>query len=264
MEISSVVTYLQTQGINLLRGILVLIVGFFIIHWLFKLLDKNQKYNKIDPTLKGFLDNLLRLVLYIVVILTAVSVMGIPLTSVLTIVASASVAISLAVQGALSNLVGGVILLLLKPIKVDEYIKAGDIEGTVKRIGTFYTELATPDNRFISMPNSTLTNTAIINNTRLGVRRLDVVFGVSYQADIDHVRQVLMEVVSRCENIEPEPAPAVILTECGDSALKFTIRLWTKDYWGVNFFLLEEGKKALDRASISIPYPQMDVHLKQD
>ena len=258
--------FLSTQGINLLRGILVLVVGFFLVHWALKLVSRNEKYIRMDPTLKGFLDNLMRIVLYIVVILTAVNVMGIPMTSVVALVASAGVAISMAVQGALSNLVGGLMLLLLKPIKVDEYIKVGDIEGTVKRIGAFYTELATPDNRYITMPNSLLTNTSIINNARLGTRRLDVFFSVSYRADIDHVKQVLTSVINRCEGILPDPEPAVKLTECGESALKFVIRVWTKgsDYWNANFFLLEEGKKALDAAGISIPYPQMDIHVKQD
>ena len=258
--------FLSTQGINLLRGILVLVVGFFLVHWALKLVSRNEKYIRMDPTLKGFLDNLMRIVLYIVVILTAVNVMGIPMTSVVALVASAGVAISMAVQGALSNLVGGLMLLLLKPIKVDEYIKVGDVEGTVKRIGASYTELATPDNRYITMPNSLLTNTSIINNARLGTRRLDVFFSVSYRADIDHVKQVLTSVMNRCEGILPDPEPAVKLTECGESALKFVTRVWTKgsDYWNANFFLLEEGKKALDAAGISIPYPQMDVHVKQD
>ena len=266
MDFSAIREFLTTQGINLLRGLAVLIVGFFIVHWVLKLVRRDQKYIRIEPTLKGFLDNLLKVALYLLVILTAVSVMGIPMTSVLTLVASAGVAISLALQGALSNLVGGLLLLMLKPIKVDEYIKVGDTEGTVKRIGAFYTELATPDNRYITMPNATLTNTSIINYTRLGTRRLDVYFSVSYQADTDRVKDVLMGVVRQRTDILPDPEPVVRLTECTDSALKFDIRVWTKgsDLWNVNFFLLEAGKKALDAAGISIPYPQMDVHLKQD
>ena len=184
-NIRSFRTFLETQGVGLLRGILVLVVGFFLVHWVLKLLSRNDKYVRIEPTLKGFLDNLIRIVMYVVVILTAANVMGIPMTSIVTLVASAGVAISLALQGALSNLVGGLMLLLLKPIAVNEYVKAGDIEGTVKKVGAFYTELATPDNRFISVPNSTLTNTPIINNSRLGTRRLDVVFGVNYKADIN-------------------------------------------------------------------------------
>ena len=266
MDYKDIVSYLKTQGVHLLHGLIVLAVGFFLIHWVFKLLKHNQKYIKIEPTLQGFLDNLIRLVLYIIVILTAANVMGIPMTSVVTLVASAGVAVSLALQGALGNLIGGFILLLLKPIKAGEYIKCGELEGTVQRISAFYTELATPDNRLISVPNSSLTNTAIINNTRLGKRRLDVSFSVSYQADIDDVKRVLMEVVLRCEGILPDPAPTVLMTQCGDSALIFVIRVWAENsnYWNCNFFLLEEGKRALDTAGISIPYPQMDVHLKRD
>ena len=266
MSYEGIVNFFKTQGVFLLRGLLVLVVGFFLVHWIIKLLERNQKYIKIEPTLKGFLENLIRIVLYIIVILTAANIMGVPMTSVITLVASAGVAVSMAVQGALSNLVGGLMLLMLKPIQVDEFVKVGDLEGTVKRIGAFYTELAMPDNRFISVPNGTLTNTAIINFTRLGRRRLDVNFSVSYTADIARVKQVLMEVVSRRPDILQDPAPAVKLIECGDSALKFVIRVWTlnADYWDINFFLVEEGKLALDRAGIAIPYPQMDVHLRQD
>ena len=265
LKFESLIDYIKVQGVYLLRGILVLVVGFFLVHWATKLLKRSEKITAIEPTVRGFIENLLRLIMYIIVILTAANVMGIPMTSILTIVASAGVAISLALQGALTNLVGGLMLLLLKPIKVGEYIKAGEIEGTVKGIGAFYTQLVMPDNRFVNVPNSSLTNTAIINFTRQGTRRLDIPFSVSYQADIAQVRRVLLEVVSRQPAVLPDPAPAVMLTECGDSALKFVVRAWARnaDYWDVNFFLIEEGKQALDRAGIEIPYPQVDVHMRQ-
>lgn len=265
MDYKDIATYLTTQGVNLLRGILVLVIGLFLVHWIIKLLERNQKFVKIEPTLKGFLDNLIRIVLYAIVILTAASVMGIPLTSFLTIIASAGVAISLAMQGALSNLVGGFMLLLLKPIKANEYIKVGDNEGTVKKIGAFYTELATPDNRFITIPNGTLTNTSIINNTRLGKRRLDVTFEVSYGTDIAHARKVLEALIEGNEMVIDDPKPAVLFTQCKDSSLTMVIRVWVtnENYWPLSFYLLENGKKALDQAGIEIPFPQMDVHIKQ-
>ncbi len=265
MTWDSVSQLIQTQGMRLLGGIAVLAVGFFLVHWIIKLVDRNQKYVKLEPTLKGFLHNVIRILLYLIVALTAVSVMGIPLTSVVTILASAGVAISLALQGALTNFVGGIMLLMLKPIKAGEYVKIGDADGTVDRIGVFYTELNTPDNRHITLPNRSLTDSTIINFSRQGTRRLDVAFSVAYESDIDQVRSVLMEVVRRCGRYLAEPAaPAVILTAMGDSALQFTVRLWvaSADYWDVNFFLIEEGKKALDRAGIQIPFPQMDVHMK--
>lgn len=266
MDGGKVLTFLQTQGVNLLRGILVLAVGFFIIHWVMKLIEKNVKYVRVEPTLKGFLTNLVKLLLYVIVILTAANVIGIPMTSVVTLLASAGVAISLAMQGALSNLVGGLILLMLHPIRAGEYVKAGEYEGTVRTVGAFYTELATMDNRYIVLPNSTLTNTAIINFSRLGTRRLDVTYCVSYEADIDQVYAVLRGVIGKAVGILPDPAPAVLFNKCGDSSLEFIIRAWTKadDYWTIYFFLVDEGKRALDRAGIEIPYPQMDVHIKPE
>ena len=257
-------TLLQTQGIKLLSGLLVLAIGFFLAHWITKLTARSKVLTKLEPTLKGFLVNLLKLLLYVLVILTAASVMGVPLTSFITLLASAGVAISLAVQGALSNFVGGLTILLLKPFRVGEYVKIGDIEGTVQKTGVFYTELTTPDNRHISLPNSSLTSTAIINNSREGTRRIDVAFSVSYSADIDQVRATLMQAVERTGRYLPDPAPMIRLTQCADSCLVFTVRVWVNsaDYWEVNWGILENGKRALDAAGIEIPYPQMDVHMR--
>ena len=153
MTWESIKDFLSTAGINLLSGIGVLAVGLFLGHWVMKLLDRYDGKMKIEPTLKGFLKTLIRILLYVVVVLTAVSTMGIPLTSIVTLLASAGVAVSLAMQGVLTNLIGGFILLMFKPIKVGEYVKIGDNEGTVKNIGAFYTEMATLDNRHVNLPN---------------------------------------------------------------------------------------------------------------
>ena len=255
---------LQTQGMNLLGGIIVLVIGLFLSKWILKFVVRNEAFQKIEPTLRGFLQRFIKLLLYILTFLTAAGVMGIPLTSVVTLLASASVAISLAMQGALSNFVGGMTILLLKPFVVMDYIKIGDTEGTVQSIGVFYTELTTADNRRISLPNSSLTNTAIVNFSREETRRMDKTFGVSYDADMDQVMQTLRSAVEQTPGILSDPAPMIRLSECGDSSLVFTVRVWCKnaDYWDVNFDLLENGKRALDRAGIEIPYPQMDVHMK--
>ena len=268
MDREKVLTFLETQGVNLLRGLLVLAVGFFLVHWLLRFIERSKGFQRVrmEPTLKGFVHNLLRLALYTIVILTAANVIGVPMTSVVTLVASAGVAVSLAMQGALSNLVGGFLLLLLKPIRVGEFVKIGEHEGTVRAIGSFYTDLITFDNRHISLPNSTLTNTAIINYTREGTRRLDVTFSVSYDSDLDTVYKTLNDLVASNGSILPEPAPQVVLIKCADSSLDFGVRVWVSnaDYWPVNFYLLDQGKRALDRAGIQIPYPQMDVHVKQE
>ena len=260
-----ILTFLETQGVNLLRGLITLAVGFFAIHWIMKLVQRSDKYVRIEATLKGFLTNLLKLVLYIIVILTAANVIGIPMTSVVTLLASAGVAVSLAMQGALSNLVGGLILLILHPIRAGEYVKVGDYEGTVRTVGTFYTTVTTFDNRLINLPNSTLTNTAIVNFSREGTRRLDIVFSVSYGSDPDQVYKTLNDVIASNPAVLPEPAPSVVLSKMGDSSLEFIVRVWTSaaDYWPAYYFLLDRGKRALDHAGIEIPYPQMDVHIKQ-
>lgn len=264
MTWESIKEFLSTAGVNLLSGIGVLAVGLFLVHWGMKLLDRYDAKMKIEPTLKGFLKTLVRILLYVVVVMTAVSTMGIPLTSIVTLLASAGVAVSLAMQGVLTNLIGGFILLLFKPIRVGEYVRIGDNEGTVKTIGAFYTEMATFDNRHINLPNGSLTNTAIVNYSREGTRRLDLTFSVAYESDLDQVYEVLNRVVKEENALLPDPAPEVHLNECAASSLDFTVRVWVKtaDYWPVKFRMVDGGKRALDKAGISIPYPQMDVHMK--
>ena len=264
MDLSGISNVIQQYGMKLLAGLIVLAIGLSLVHWVMKLLGKNERFKKMDPTLRGFLHNFLKLLLYIVIILTAANIMGIPLTSFVTLLASASVAVTLAMQGALSNFVGGITVLMLKLFRKGDYINIGDTEGTVQNIGVFYTELVTPDNRHISLPNNRLSNTAIVNYTREGTRRLDVNFSVSYTTDLDTAQETLTGAVERTENILPEPAPLVKLTQCGDSALVITVRVWCKaaDYWTVNWALLENGKRALDESGIEIPYPQLDVHMR--
>ena len=266
MTSAKIMSFLETQGMSLLQGLMVLAVGLFLAHWIVKLIEKRQDKWRIEPTFRGFLANLIKWALYAVVILTTVNALGVPMTAVITLAASAGAAISLAMQGALGNLVGGVILLALRPIRVGEYVKIGDNEGTVKNIGAFYTDLCTPDNRHINLPNGSITNTAIVNFTREGTRRLDVVFSVAYQSDIDLVQRTLLEMALKNELLLSEPAPMVKLNEYADSSLKFVVRIWCKtaDYWTIYFDLMDRGKRALDAVCVSIPYPQMDVHVKQD
>ena len=264
MDLTNIIGIIETQGMRLFEGLLVLVVGLFAVHWLIRLLRHRHRFDRIEPTLRGFLSNLFRLLLYVIVILTAASVMGIPMTSFLTLLASAGVAISLAMQGALSNFVGGMTILLVKPFKAGEYISIGDIEGTVVRIGVFYTEMRMLDNRYVSLPNHSLTDTAIVNHTREGSRRLEVVFSVSYHTDARAVTDALLAAVRARADVLPEPAPSVFLSACGESGLSYTVRAWCRpgDYWDAYYGLMGDGKRALDAARIEIPYPQMDVHIR--
>ena len=240
-NMNSILSWLEEAGMNLLSGILVLVIGFFLVHWIGKLLKRNKKLLTVEPTLRGFLQNLVKIFLSVIVILTAVNMMGIPMTSVVTLLASGGVALGLALQGAVGNLLGGLILLILRSIRAGEYVKIGEHEGVVKTVGAYYTELITVDNKQLSLPNGSLTNTPITNFSREGTRRLDLTF-----------------------SILPDPAPQIVLAKCADSSLDFAVRVWVKtdDYWPVNFRLLDQGKRALDAAGISIPFPQMDVHVK--
>lgn len=262
--LTEITEMIKTHGIRLLYGILSMVVGLFLARWALRFLANGLEKSKADPTLKVFLKNVLQILLYSLVVLTAVAVLGVPLTSFITLLASAGVAISLAMQGALSNLVGGVTLLLLKPIRIGEYIKIGDQDGTVRNIGTFYTDLVTPDNRRISIPNSNMVNVPIVNFTREGTRRMDLSYSVSYEADMGKVRSVLLSVAESCSTVLQDPSPLLLLTECGDSGLNCTLRLWCRssDFIATQALVLEKGKEALDRAGISIPYPQMDIHIK--
>ena len=243
----SVINFLKTAGLDLLRGILVLVVGFFLVHWISKLLSRSKKLSVIEPTLRGFLHNLVK-----------------SLLSVVTLLASGGVAIGLALQGAVGNLIGGLLLLILRPIKAGEYVKIGDCEGVVKTVGAYYTELVTADNKHIDLPNGNLTNTAITNYSRETTRRLDLTFSVDYSTDLDTVYRVLNDLVAKEPAVLMDPAPQIVLFKCADSSLDFAVRVWVKpdDYWPVNFRLLDKGKRALDAAGISIPFPQMDVHVK--
>ncbi|MBR4742909.1 MAG: mechanosensitive ion channel [Oscillospiraceae bacterium] len=266
MDMEKIKSFFTSAGVNLLMGIIILVVGFFLIHWIMKFLKKSRAFDKLDPSLKSFFLNAIRLVLAVVVVLSAANTLGVPLTSVITIFASAGVAISLGMQGALGNLVGGVTLLILKPIKVDEYIRIGEYTGIVKNIGAFYTEIRTLDNSLISLPNSNLTNTAIVNYSREGTSRIEASFTISQDSDIDKVREVLLDMARKGEKVLEDPSPWVLITKCSESGVVVLVRAWAKaeDWGNVYYYLLENGKRALDEAGIRIPYQQMDVHIRQE
>ncbi len=264
MDIDKIKSFLTTAGVDLLKGIIIIVLGLFLVHWLVKFLRRSKAFAKLDLSLQSFFINAIKLILTVILVLSAANVIGIPLTSIITIFASAGVAISLAMQGALGNLVGGLTLLILKPIKVGEYVKIGEFRGIVKNIGAFYTEINTMDNSLISLPNSNLTNTAIINYSREGTSRIEASFTVSYHSDIDKVREVLLDMARKGEKVLEDPSPWVLITKCAESGIVVLVRAWAKaeDWGNVYYYLLENGKKALDAAGIEIPYQQMDVHIK--
>ena len=247
--------------VSLAVAILVLVIGWILIKWILKLLSRSKLSKKMDKSAFTFFRSAISITLKVVLILTAASIVGVPSASIIALI---GVAIGLALQGSLSNLAGGLMILIFKPFAVGDYIQPQDTEGgTVKDISIFYTTLLTVDNRTIVLPNGDLSNKPMENYTKMDKRRLDMRFSVGYDSDIEKVKMVMQKVIDRQEKLHREPAPFARLREMGDSALIFEMRSWcnTDDYWSCYFDINEQMKEAFDAAGFNIPYPQMDVHM---
>lgn len=263
--LEKVLELVATSGFKLIIGFLIITCGFKIINKLVKHIIDFLEKKEVDITLRKFLKSLITGALKVVLVLPVLSYWGVDLTSVAAAVASAGVAIGLALQGSLSNFAGGFIILLLRPFKVGDYIATSGYDGTVEKIDLFYTHLATVDNKEILIPNGTLSNGSLINYSSKERRRVDLKFGVSYDTDILHVRRVLEDIVKKHKLIIHHPEPFIGIIEHADSSVNFVVRAWcnTPDYWTIYFDLLEEVKIRFDQEKISFPYPQMDVHINQ-
>ncbi|MBR5535313.1 MAG: mechanosensitive ion channel [Clostridia bacterium] len=255
-----------TLGGKIIAALLILGIGLKLSGFLVKLIVKSRPFEKIDITAQTFLKSIIAISLKAIVFVTAIGVLGVPLTSVITVVASCGVAVGLALQGGLSNLAGGIIIIILKPFKVGDYIVEGGVEGTVEAIGIFYTTLLTPDNKRVIIPNGGLMNSTVTAVNQLDTRRVDFKFSVSYSSDIDKVRKVIAYVIENTENIIADRGVDIFLSNHGESSIDFSVRVWTQteNYWKVYFSVNENVKKAFDKANIEIPFPQMDVHVKNN
>lgn len=255
-------------GIKVVLAFVIYFVGARLIKFLRKLLQRFLDRTNVDKGVKQFLDSLTKVVLYFFLIVIICSWFGIPTTSVAALLGSAGLAVGLALQGSLSNFAGGVLILLLKPFKVGDYIieDGGKNEGTVAEIELFYTKLTTIDNRVVIIPNGILSNTSLTNVTRQDKRRVDLTVGVSYQADIKLVKQVLETILQKEERRLPEEEISVFVAELADSSVQMGCRIWvkTEDYWPVKWHLLEEIKYRLEENGIEIPYNQLEVSLKKN
>ena len=251
-------------GMRVVMSAIVLLIGVQIVKIIRGLVKKSLAKGNADQGVIQFIDSFLKFSLYVVLFITIASGFGMDAASILALLGSAGVAIGLAIQGSLANFVGGVLILLLKPFKVGDYIKedTNGNEGTVISIELFYTKLATPDNRVIVLPNGTLANSSLTNVTACESRRLDIKVGISYDADIRQAKEVLQKVLDRDEAVIKEMDHFVYVDELAESAVNLGIRCWlsTDDFWQGKWRLMENVKYALDEADISIPYPQMDIH----
>lgn len=251
-------------ALKLLASAIIFFVGRALIKFVVKKLSNGKKIAKLDPTVKNFVISFVKIAAYVLLTVSIVAIMGVPMASIIAVIGSVGVGISLAVQGTLSNLASGLMILVFKPFKLGEFVEAGGDSGTVTDMGIFYTTLTTTDNRTIVIPNSSITDSKLINYSQKETRRLEIQLDVEYGTDIELVKTVVLEEVNKCSEVINDPAPFVRLTEMKDSSLCVTLRVWCKsgDFWGLKFNLLENLNEALGNNGINFAYPHMSVEIK--
>lgn len=254
-------------ALQVVIAIIIYIIGAKLIKYVLKLVRRSMERAGADEGVKQFLGTLLKYALYLILITVILNLFGIATTSVVAVLGSVGVAAGLALQGSLSNMAGGVLILLLKPFRVGDYIieDSNKNEGTVAEISIFYTKLVTIDNRVIMIPNGTLANSSMTNVSQMTKRRIDLIIGVAYESDIKQVKEILRNVAEAEEARLPEEEVSIFVSELADSSVNMGVRIWvaTEDYWPTKWRLTENIKIALDEHQISIPYPQLDVQIKQ-
>jgi len=258
-------TWAATALPNLVMSVVLLVAGWWLAGWaertLHRLLDGQMR---IDATLRSVIASLTRYVILILVLVAALGQLGIQTTSVLAALGAIGLAIGLALQGTLADVAAGMMLLWLRPFKVGDYIEAGGIAGTLREVGIFASELHTWDGIFQFVPNAELWNKRLVNYSRLPNRLVDIQFGIAYDNSIATARDTLMAVAASDARVHREPDPQVFVAELGDSAVVLGLRVWTdtSEYWTVRRALTEQGKLALEKAGLTIPFPQRDVHYR--
>lgn len=263
--ITQIIDFCKTFGLRLIAAIAVLIIGFKLVKFLMSRMKKSKGMNMLDKGVQTFMLSCLGIVLKVLLLVTAASIIGLPMTSFITILGTAGVAIGLALQGSLSNIAGGVIILMVRPFAVGHYISTADASGTVTEIGIFYTKLKTPQGLTVIVPNGDIIAETITNYSLNETRMVDIKFTAGYEADVDKVKEVMHTVALKIDNVLPDPAPDIKITAHRDSAVEYQFRVWclSDNYWQVYCDAQEQMKKAFDANAISIPYPQVDVHIKQ-
>lgn len=257
--IDSILGFIPT----LLLAIIVFIVGFFLNKIILNIFAKGAEHSKLDQTVNKFLSSVIKIVVTAIVIIVVLSILGIPMTSIITVLGTMGVAVGLALKDSLSNVAGGVILLINRTLKVGDYVDIGAYSGTVDEVSILFTKITTVDNKDIFIPNGAVATSAITNYSMEGNRRVDLVFGISYDNNHKKAVSAINSVIEKHPLIVKEPESFVRLGELGASSLNITVRVWTKnaDYWTVYFDLIEQVKEKFDEENIVIPYNQMDVHV---
>ena len=254
---------MSSFGISLFIALFILLIGRQVVKILIKVISSALERSNTEDTVRIFVTNLLNTLLMIVVFIAAINQLGIQTTSIIAVLGAAGLAIGLALQGSLSNFAAGILIVIYRPYKVGDYIQADNHLGTVDDIQIFSTVLKTPDNKLVIVPNGSIMNGSIVNFSNQDKRRVDIIASCSYEDDIDKVKSVLADILSKDDRILSEPKPRIAVSELADSSVNLIVRPWVKnsDYIDVYYSLLEEIKKRFDQEGISIPYPQSDVHI---
>jgi small conductance mechanosensitive channel len=253
-------------GIKLIVALAIFIIGKFISRLISTGVGKLLSHKSVDPTVISFAKSIVYGLAMTFTIIAAISHLGFNTTSLVAVIGAAGLAIGLALQGSLSNFASGVLLISFRPFKAGDFVEAGGIAGVVEEVLIFSTKLKTGDNKTVIIPNNAITGGTITNYSTKPTRRIDLVIGVSYDADLAKTKEVLAKVVADNEQVLKEPAVTIGVSELADSSVNLVVRPWVKsgDYWPTHFKLLEDIKVALDDAGIEIPYPQLSVHVNQE
>ena len=251
-------------GLEIAAALAILVLGWWLAGRVQKLILRTlDRLPRMDTTLKPFISSVARYAIIAITLVAVLARLGIQTTSIIAVLGAAGLAIGLALQGTLQNIAAGIMLLLLRPFKVGDYIDAGGIAGTVDEIGLFTTDMTTYDGVYRSVPNASLWNTSILNYSRLPTRRMDIPVGIAYEDDVEKAMTLLLDHLKQDNRVLSEPAPQVLVTGLGESSVDLSLRCWSErtDFWTLKFELNKNAKLCLDAAGISIPFPQRDVHL---
>jgi small conductance mechanosensitive channel len=257
------VDYLMPWAINIALALVIFVVGRMVANMIVGGVKKLLKRSKVDAMLSNFISSLLKATLLLFVLIAALEQLGVNTTSLIALLGAAGLAVGLALQGSLQNFAAGVMLLIFRPFKLGDFVEAGGTMGSVQKINIFSSVLLTPDNREIIVPNSSIFNGNITNYSSQPNRRVDMVFGIGYGDDMKQAKQIIQGILDADSRVLKDPAPTIVIGELGDSSVNIYVRPWVvgADYWKVKFDLNENIKSAFDENGISIPFPQMDVHL---
>lgn len=264
LNLDTIIYYITVYGLKLIGSIAIFVIGRKIAQFLVSITKKIMEKTKLDETLSKFLANVLYGVLLIVIVLSALSNLGVNTTSFVAILGAASLAVGLAFKDTFSNIGAGVLLIFFRPFKVGDFVNAGGEAGVVEEINLFSVLMKTGDNKRIIIPNSGVIGKTITNFSANATRRVDLTFGIGYEDDLKLAKQTLLDVVNADERVLKDPAPFVAVSELADSSVNFVVRVWVNsaDYWGVYFDTTEKVKLTFDEKGISIPFPQMEINTK--